>query len=98
MMLLMKMRANTSCEVALLSSHFISHPSTNEALNVPGHSFMKKRWVTRRYVMQNPQSYINSNNAGFVNLLKIAKAADPQPSIVWASSSSVYGLNTQNPF
>ncbi|KAL7251145.1 hypothetical protein ACSBR1_013053 [Camellia fascicularis] len=51
-----------------------------------------------RYAMKNPQSYINSNIAGFVNLLEIAKSADPQPSIVWASSSSVYGLNTQNPF
>lgn len=51
-----------------------------------------------RYAMVNPQSYIHSNIAGFVNLLEIAKSANPQPSIVWASSSSVYGLNTQNPF
>ncbi|XP_052190833.1 UDP-glucuronate 4-epimerase 6 [Diospyros lotus] len=51
-----------------------------------------------RYAMQNPQSYVNSNIAGFVKLLEVAKSADPQPSIVWASSSSVYGLNTQNPF
>ncbi|KAL4290658.1 hypothetical protein GQ457_14G012460 [Hibiscus cannabinus] len=51
-----------------------------------------------RYAMQNPQSYIRSNIAGFVNLLEIAKAANPQPAIVWASSSSVYGLNTENPF
>ncbi|KAL6342187.1 hypothetical protein AAG906_004507 [Vitis piasezkii] len=51
-----------------------------------------------RYAMQNPQSYVRSNIAGFVNLLEIAKAADPQPAIVWASSSSVYGLNTENPF
>ncbi|KAK6930676.1 NAD-dependent epimerase/dehydratase [Dillenia turbinata] len=51
-----------------------------------------------RYAMKNPQSYVSSNIAGFVNLLEIAKSADPQPSIVWASSSSVYGLNTQNPF
>ncbi|XP_027334432.1 UDP-glucuronate 4-epimerase 6 [Abrus precatorius] len=51
-----------------------------------------------RYAMQNPQSYVSSNIAGFVNLLEVAKAANPQPSIVWASSSSVYGLNTQNPF
>ncbi|KAG4126126.1 hypothetical protein ERO13_D10G138400v2 [Gossypium hirsutum] len=51
-----------------------------------------------RYAMQNPQSYISSNIAGFVNLLEVAKAANPQPSIVWASSSSVYGLNTENPF
>ncbi|KAJ4956252.1 hypothetical protein NE237_013035 [Protea cynaroides] len=51
-----------------------------------------------RYAMKNPQSYVNSNIAGLVNLLEIAKSANPQPSIVWASSSSVYGLNTQNPF
>ncbi|XP_057497262.1 UDP-glucuronate 4-epimerase 6-like [Actinidia eriantha] len=51
-----------------------------------------------RYAMENPQSYVNSNIAGFVNLLEVAKAADPQPAIVWASSSSVYGLNTDNPF
>lgn len=51
-----------------------------------------------RYAMQNPQSYVRSNIAGFVNLLEISKSANPQPSIVWASSSSVYGLNTKNPF
>ncbi|XP_059632126.1 UDP-glucuronate 4-epimerase 6 [Cornus florida] len=51
-----------------------------------------------RYAMQNPQSYVSSNIAGFINLLEVAKSADPQPSIVWASSSSVYGLNKQNPF
>ncbi|KAM3327205.1 UDP-glucuronate 4-epimerase 6 [Capsicum chacoense] len=51
-----------------------------------------------RYAMQNPLSYVNSNVAGFVNLLEVAKSADPQPAIVWASSSSVYGLNTKVPF
>ncbi|KAL2530177.1 UDP-glucuronate 4-epimerase 6 [Forsythia ovata] len=51
-----------------------------------------------RYAMQNPLSYVNSNVAGFVTLLEVAKSADPQPAIVWASSSSVYGLNTEVPF
>ncbi|KAL1197192.1 UDP-glucuronate 4-epimerase 6 [Cardamine amara subsp. amara] len=51
-----------------------------------------------RYAMKNPQSYVASNIAGFVNLLEVTKAANPQPAIVWASSSSVYGLNTENPF
>ncbi|GMH08048.1 hypothetical protein Nepgr_009888 [Nepenthes gracilis] len=51
-----------------------------------------------RYAMQNPQSYVASNVAGFVSLLEVAKSADPQPAVVWASSSSVYGLNTDNPF
>lgn len=51
-----------------------------------------------RYAMQNPNSYINSNVNGFVSLLEACKNANPQPSIVWASSSSVYGLNSKVPF
>jgi UDP-glucuronate 4-epimerase len=51
-----------------------------------------------RYAMQNPGSYVHSNIAGFVNLLEVCKSANPQPSIVWASSSSVYGLNSKVPF
>ncbi|KAK6772851.1 hypothetical protein RDI58_028089 [Solanum bulbocastanum] len=51
-----------------------------------------------RYAMKNPLSYVQSNIAGFVNLLETVKLANPQPAIVWASSSSVYGLNTNVPF
>ncbi|KAJ7944800.1 UDP-glucuronate 4-epimerase [Quillaja saponaria] len=51
-----------------------------------------------RYAMQNPGSYIHSNIAGFVNLLEACKSTDPQPAVVWASSSSVYGLNSKVPF
>ncbi|OMO80882.1 NAD-dependent epimerase/dehydratase [Corchorus olitorius] len=51
-----------------------------------------------RYAMQNPGSYIHSNIAGFVNLLEVAKSTNPQPAIIWASSSSVYGLNSKVPF
>ncbi|CAK9181368.1 unnamed protein product [Ilex paraguariensis] len=51
-----------------------------------------------RYAMQNPSSYIHSNIAGFVNLLEVCKSATIQPAIIWASSSSVYGLNSEVPF
>lgn len=51
-----------------------------------------------RYAMQNPNSYVQSNVAGFVNLLETCKSSDPQPAIVWASSSSVYGVNRKVPF
>eukprot|EP00252_Welwitschia_mirabilis_P015560 TRINITY_DN3431_c0_g1_i1.p1 TRINITY_DN3431_c0_g1~~TRINITY_DN3431_c0_g1_i1.p1 ORF type:complete len:442 (+),score=14.53 TRINITY_DN3431_c0_g1_i1:165-1490(+) len=51
-----------------------------------------------RYAMQNPMSYVQSNIAGLVNLFEICKSANPQPAIVWASSSSVYGLNKESPF
>ncbi|CAM0952187.1 unnamed protein product [Alopecurus aequalis] len=52
-----------------------------------------------RYAMEAPQTYVASNVAGLVSLFETAaKHADPQPAIVWASSSSVYGLNTEAPF
>lgn len=51
-----------------------------------------------RYAMVNPKSYVHSNIAGLVTLFEACKQANPQPAIVWASSSSVYGLNTKVPF
>lgn len=48
--------------------------------------------------MKNPASYVHSNIAGFVNLFEVCKSANPQPAVVWASSSSVYGLNSKVPF
>ncbi|KAK1289993.1 UDP-glucuronate 4-epimerase 1 [Acorus calamus] len=51
-----------------------------------------------RYAIENPASYVHSNVAGLVTLLEACKSADPQPAIVWASSSSVYGLNDKVPF
>lgn len=51
-----------------------------------------------RYAIENPHSYVHSNIAGLVTLLEACKNADPQPAIVWASSSSVYGLNEKAPF
>merc|ERR1711884_72469 len=49
--------------------------------------------------MGNPHSYVSSNIAGFVELLEVCRnAPDPKPRIVYASSSSVYGLNTKVPF
>ncbi|MFS7925550.1 putative UDP-glucuronate 4-epimerase [Helianthus anomalus] len=47
---------------------------------------------------RNPKSYTHSNIGGFVIVLEVCKNANPQPAIVWASSSSVYGLNTEVPF
>ncbi|XAR66155.1 UDP-glucuronate 4-epimerase [Bertholletia excelsa] len=51
-----------------------------------------------RYAMKNPSSYVHSNIAGLVSIFEACKAANPQPAIVWASSSSVYGLNSKVPF
>ncbi|CAN4084339.1 unnamed protein product [Withania somnifera] len=51
-----------------------------------------------RYAMENPKSYVHSNVAGLVTLLEVCKNAPTQPAFVWASSSSVYGLNEKVPF
>nr|XP_043620823.1 UDP-glucuronate 4-epimerase 1-like [Erigeron canadensis] len=51
-----------------------------------------------RYAIENPHSYVNSNVAGLVTLLEQCKSTERQPAIVWASSSSVYGLNDKTPF
>ena len=51
-----------------------------------------------RYAMENPLSYVRSNLASFVSLLEVCKSVNPQLAILWASSNSVYGLNTKLPF
>nr|CAD1818914.1 unnamed protein product [Ananas comosus var. bracteatus] len=51
-----------------------------------------------RRALSDPGSYVASNVAGLVSLLETLKDADPPPALVWASSSSVYGLNSRTPF
>ncbi len=50
-----------------------------------------------RYSLQHPHSYIDSNIVGFLNVLEGCRH-QAVPHLVFASSSSVYGLNTQMPF
>ena len=50
-----------------------------------------------RYSIENPRAYINANILGFTNILEGARAVDLQH-LVYASTSSVYGANTQMPF
>lgn len=50
-----------------------------------------------RYAKENPDVYIESNVDGFYNLIKIAKNQGVKK-IIYASSSSVYGANTNLPF
>ena len=51
-----------------------------------------------RYAAKNPLAYVHSNLLGFVTLLEAVKKMDQMPPVVYASSSSVYGLNTKVPF
>jgi len=50
-----------------------------------------------RYSLVNPQSYVDSNLVGFVNILEGCRHNDVKH-LVFASSSSVYGSNTKMPF
>ena len=50
-----------------------------------------------RYSLENPNSYINSNLVGFANILEICRQQEIK-NFIFASSSSVYGMNKKVPF
>ena len=50
-----------------------------------------------RYSLENPQAYVDSNLAGFVNVLELCRHRRVQH-LVYASSSSVYGDSATPPF
>jgi UDP-glucuronate 4-epimerase len=50
-----------------------------------------------RYSITNPHAYISSNIQGFLNILEAVRAY-PVQHLVYASSSSVYGINRVTPF
>ncbi|EAR01100.1 NAD-dependent epimerase [Maribacter sp. HTCC2170] len=50
-----------------------------------------------RYSLENPEAYMDSNMVGFLNILENCRHNDIKH-LVYASSSSVYGLNEKVPF
>jgi UDP-glucuronate 4-epimerase len=50
-----------------------------------------------RYSIENPYTYIESNIVGFINILECCRYNSIKH-LVYASSSSVYGMNTKIPF
>jgi len=50
-----------------------------------------------RYSLENPQAYVDANLVGTFNVLEIAREANIQHLLI-ASTSSVYGANTELPF
>ncbi|WP_043319372.1 NAD-dependent epimerase [Microbulbifer sp. HZ11] len=50
-----------------------------------------------RHSIEHPESYVESNLVGFSNLLEVCRYAST-PHLTYASTSSVYGGNTQMPF
>lgn len=50
-----------------------------------------------RYSLERPRAYVDANLLGFCNILEACRHHDVEH-LVYASSSSVYGANTQMPF
>ncbi|MBN2809755.1 MAG: NAD-dependent epimerase [Deltaproteobacteria bacterium] len=50
-----------------------------------------------RYSLENPKAYVDSNLSGFLNILEGCRHNRVEH-LIYASSSSVYGLNTRMPF
>ena len=50
-----------------------------------------------RYSLENPKAYVDSNLSGFLNILEGCRHTQVAH-LIYASSSSVYGLNTRMPF
>jgi len=50
-----------------------------------------------RYSLENPKAYVNSNLVGFSNIIECARHANIEH-FMFASSSSVYGMNIKQPF
>ena len=51
-----------------------------------------------RYSLEAPRSYLSSNINGTLEVLEACRQIVPQAHLVYASSSSVYGLSTHQPF
>ena len=50
-----------------------------------------------RYSIENPHAYVDSNLVGFLNILEGCRQSKVKH-FVYASSSSVYGMSTKQPF
>lgn len=50
-----------------------------------------------RYSLENPKAYVDSNLVGFTNILESCRHANIEH-LLFASSSSVYGMNIKQPF
>lgn len=77
------------CDADRLKNVFIKNP--------PSHVLHLAAQAGVRYARENPLSYVRNNLEGFVHLLE-ACVLVKGVKLVYASSSSVYGLNTKTPF
>ncbi len=79
--------------------HDISKKSTIDLLHDINPSFIVNLAANAgvRYSIENPRIYVKNNIYGFLNILEASKKLDLE-NLVYASTSSVYGANTDYPF
>lgn len=79
--------------------HDISRKSTIGLIKEIGPSYIVNLAANAgvRYSIKNPRIYVKNNIYGFLNILEAAKEIDLK-NLVYASTSSVYGANTDYPF
>lgn len=79
--------------------HDISRKSTVGLLKEINPSFIVNLAANAgvRYSIKNPRIYVKNNIYGFLNILEAAKEMNLE-NLVYASTSSVYGANTDYPF
>ena len=79
--------------------HDISRTSTIDLLKEINPSYIVNLAANAgvRYSIQNPRIYVKNNIYGFLNILEAAKEINLE-NLVYASTSSVYGANTDYPF
>ena len=76
-------------DIALMEQLFTNH-SFDIVVNLAAQAGV-------RYSMKNPHAYVESNLVGFVNILEGCRHSKIKH-LVYASSSSVYGMNIKQPF
>ena len=74
-----------------LLASLVKHQTVNKIIHLAAQAGV-------RYSLENPFAYTNSNVNGHLSILEICRKINGLEHMVYASSSSVYGGNTQLPF
>lgn len=82
--------SKTSLENQIEVEHIFAYECFDTVINLAAQAGV-------RYSLQNPHAYIQSNIVGFANILEGCRQCDVKH-LIYASSSSVYGANTNIPF
>lgn len=82
--------ANTSLENSHVMNYLFGKYQFDLVINLAAQAGV-------RYSIENPMSYIKSNIVGFQTLLEACRTHPPKH-LVYSSSSSVYGMNSKQPF